>query len=332
MQRALSVILTGCIMVISSCTESQDSVAPGEGCGNVTTSFNEHIVRPPIFKDLIEDLIDTSASLSPYDTPEFKDRVVSLMMAGYGREESEEYQYGYYDFELEKYPLLTHSCEFEADTDFVLLTYYPFGAKVLPDGSKEPAKINTGGPKQNFYVGYVKSLDEVYLLSDGFGPSIEEVFNRMQIESGGSPHLREICKAALLARLKGCRGELIAVIDSYDDIRVWIDRWSLKSSEYLPRDWLARNALFTFFPSRDSIYVKCRDCMLIAHTSWESKYGSDCQITPPTVVHEGDSTTVVLTVHLVKLALMEGVVTWQVVFDNSGAVLSMRIIDYPCSQ
>lgn len=311
------------LILITSCQDSKEPPFSEESCATETIEYNDSLFRAPRPAFGGYDIYDPPPA-TRYDQPEFRARVVELMMAGYGREYSDEYRFGRYDFRMRKYPFLRELSQFSADTDFVFLTYYPHGAKDT-NGTMTPYWWDTGGPKQSFHAGYVKSIDEVYLLSEGFGPKIDDVFRHMHSESGGHPRLHPICKTALLIRLKYTGGLHTAVVYNHEDLDAWTNRLWLGLGD-LPSEWLKQNSVVVFNPSTDSVYMSYVDS-LSADIRRKSAFPKDREIVQPSVVRKGDSTVVTLTTQAVRFG--EQIITWQVGFDDSDSLLFIRTVGEP---
>lgn len=298
------------IIVAVSCARKQGSDLHFSDCANIATRHYD---------------AGTDSILIPsqYDTDEFKSRLVRLLMAGSGKRKSERYYLTDVDFEYKKYPLLEASIVFEDDSDFVVLAYDPCGR--LADGTRH--WMSSASPKGLFYAGYVKSSDKLYLLMDGFGPSVEEVFTRIRAENEGTPHLSHICKAALMVRMKYWHGAM-AIVRSYDDLDAWANQLAIYI--HFPLDWVwnTRNSLFTFFPADDTSYTRGFEEYKSEGFRTYSFIPKDwVSLEPPSVIHESDSTIVTMFVHVLGVfPELQEVAKWEVVFDKADSVTAMRYL------
>lgn len=299
-------------ILVLSCSSRGIEEVPEFDC-NCTSSFHYDILERKVVLP------------SSYDTEEFKERLIEQMMAGFGEEPGDGFWYGMFDFRYDFYPRLIESFTFEADTDFVLLAYYPCETREKPDGSR---RHSTGGPKRLFFAGYVKSTNGLYLLSDGFGPSAEESFNRMLNESGSVPHLSEVCRASLLLKVKYAQSKL-AVVRNRKDVDAWYNFTVRRSTDV--SDELLRSGFVTFFPSRDSGVREYVDRFSSADSvgGLPASY-KNRPIKPPSVSLLADTFHVVLTVYASLFPdISEELATWEVAFEGTGEVISMRYLEPP---
>jgi hypothetical protein len=258
---------------------------------------------------------------SSYDDPELGARAKALLMTGYGKEEDGRFWYGWENLVPGGSPILVSVTRFEADTNLVLLGYRCEGE-------------TTGAPVGLFFFGYVSRSDKLYLLSDGFGPTVEEVYNQMLTENPGILQIPDFCVAALLLRLKYRVGRPVILRD-WADLQAYLEFRTAFTP--LPDEARNRLAMFSISPASDAVFMRHTKTSRDAYISDTSRSRDFFQrltagqrrvdIVPPSVVGYGDSTRISLTVYNMEVA--GEVAHWDIVLAATGHVLSMRYSEEP---
>jgi hypothetical protein len=115
------------------------------------------------------------------------------MMEGFGKDASNGYYFTERNFRDVYFARLVDVYEFKEDADFLLLEYWI--ARRPGQGLVSPSDAF------RIHAGYVVSSKKLYLLTKGFGRTIEERFNLILDENDGTPTLSPVCRAALVIRL-----------------------------------------------------------------------------------------------------------------------------------
>jgi hypothetical protein len=261
---------------------------------------------------------DSVLVATPWDSEQFKQALVDQLIAGKGKRPEDGFYYSGVDFEDYKYPVLSHSIEFSADSDFVILIYAPAGRRKGPDGRLE---TSIDGFNRPIVACLIRSTGRVYLMTDGFGAPLVEGYNRMRSENGGMPDLEPLSAATLLIKLAYSYTGGMAIVESWEDVFAWCNVKYSRVRRVAGRD--DPDPFPTFFPARIEEIRRASDSLGDCQSrEFTRSYVEAVEIAPPSVCTFPDSTVVRLTVfvgwHGWELS------SWRVVFSSGGDVLSMR--------
>jgi hypothetical protein len=257
---------------------------------------------------------------SKFDSDEFKKFLVDELMVGEGKFGTPGFMYTQEDFRDWHYPVLAYSYDYACDSNFTLLTYYP-------EGRPNRRHSSQGGVRNHpVRVGYIKSTGRFYLLMDGFGSKLVDIYNRMRAENNGCPDFPTFFGAVTLISLAYSRG-CPTVVESWRDISVMYSlQFDLSpSSPY----WTSSDPPFRFFPARNESLLRAESLMNVS--AWDFFAHDDFDTTslsPPSICTYPDSTVATVTVYVDNPDLIQ-IATWRVTFSPEGEVLSMRYKERP---
>jgi hypothetical protein len=220
-----------------------------------------------------------------------------------------------------KYMKLMAEYEFPNSPDFVLLKYEHGTRKIL-------------------FVGYIKSTERWYFLSNEFGNSLIDTYNRMIDENPGIINLSPLCRSRLLLKLRHS-SELIVFINSEDDLTrafiLFVPRFLLFLNEYPGfiglevkqelyfssiSDNRGLERMYNSFDQKDTLVILFHNHV----NDFLDKYGDSITFGNNIQEYRNGATSIIETVYTCSSGFIS---RWEIKISENGKILSLNCIVGP---